>query len=83
MSSPKRERPSHFRCAWCGKSKRLARTGRPPTYCSDWCRRAEPQAKRQLQQARWDLERAKRDIERLEGQLRHAEELRANTVPMF
>lgn len=79
----KRERPATFRCTWCGKSKKLARTGRMPRFCSDWCRRAEPQARRSLEQARWDLERAQRNIERLEGQLRHAEELRAQTVPMF
>lgn len=63
-------RPATFRCAWCETEKTLARTGRMPRFCSDWCRRQPEAAQRQLEQARWQLESATRAIAFYEDKLR-------------
>lgn len=62
-------RPATFTCQWCGEAKELARTGRPPKFCSDWCRRQPVTAEQQLRQARWQKESAERTIARLEENL--------------
>lgn len=58
-------RPATFSCAWCGREKPLARTGRPPKFCSDYCRRQPATAPEQLRSAQWRLEAAQRDVKRL------------------
>jgi len=63
VSSAKREpRPATFTCAWCGREKALARTGRPPKFCSDACRRAVPSAESALANARYHKAAAERQI---------------------
>lgn len=56
-------------CAWCNKVKPLARTGRLPRFCCDWCRRQPAIAESALIQARWQLESAQRTIAYLEDKL--------------
>lgn len=62
MSSAREPRPPTFTCAWCGREKKLARTGRPPKFCSDACRRAVPTAEAALANARHHKQAAERTI---------------------
>lgn len=62
-------RPATFDCAWCGTTKPLARTGRMPKFCSDYCRRQPVAAEFQLQNAVYTRDAAQRTIDRLTANL--------------
>lgn len=62
-------RPATFQCTWCGKTKALARTGRMPRFCSDWCRRQPVQAEFQLRNAIAHRDSAQRTIDYLTANL--------------
>jgi hypothetical protein len=62
-------RPETFRCAWCGETKALKRTGRMPKFCSDACRKAPPTALAALANARHHLAAAQRSVEYYEVRL--------------
>lgn len=56
------KRPATFVCAWCEAEKPLARTGRMPKFCSDYCRRQPEAAERALAQAVWQRDHAIRNV---------------------
>ena len=63
-------RPATFDCAWCGRTKELARTGRMPKFCSDYCRRQPVAAEQQLANAIYHRDSAQRMIDHLEANLK-------------
>lgn len=75
-------RPATFTCAWCGREKTLARTGRMPRFCSDYCRRQPVAAEQQLQNAIYHRDSAQRMIDQLEANLqRYRDAGVAETIP--